>query len=87
MMFIIIVFYKGLTRSSPVSSQDFYCFLPRDQSREFLLIKSVLHFSFVHLLSGYYYYDYVVMGVLRRSWLTEIHCRIVEISSTVENIN
>ena len=31
-MFIIIVFYRVLTRSSPVSSQDFYCSLPRDQS-------------------------------------------------------
>ena len=39
---------------------------------EFLLIKSVLHFSFLHLLSGYYYYDYVVIGVLRPLWFTEI---------------
>ena len=39
---------------------------------EFLLIKSVLHFAFLHLLSGYYYYDYVVIGVLRPSWFTEI---------------
>ena len=29
------------------------------------LFKSVLHFAFLHLLSGYYYYDYVVIGVLR----------------------
>ena len=78
-----------LTRSSPVSSQDFYCSLPRDSHRmwllawEFLLIKSVLHFAFLHLLSGYYYYDYVVIGVLRPSWLTEIHCWIVEILSKV----
>ena len=51
---------------------------------EFLLIKSVLYFAFfLHLLSGYYYYDYVVIGVLRPSWLTEIHCWIVEILSTV----
>ena len=27
-------------------------------------MKSVLHFAFLHL-SGYYYYDYVVIGVLR----------------------
>ena len=33
-MFIIIVFYMVLTHSSPVSLQDFYCFLPRDQSRD-----------------------------------------------------
>ena len=39
---------------------------------EFLLIKSVLHFAFLHLLSGYYYYDYVVIGVLRPSWFTDI---------------
>ena len=32
-MFIIIVFDRVLTRSSAVSSQDFYCSLPRDQSR------------------------------------------------------
>ena len=79
-MFIIIVSDRVLTHSSPVSSQDFYCSLPRDQSRDvtpawlFLLIISVLHFAFLHLLSGYYYYDYVVIGVLRPSWLTEIHC-------------
>ena len=39
---------------------------------EFLLFKSILHFAFLHLLSGYYYYDYVVIGVLRPSWFTEI---------------
>ena len=33
-MFIIIEFDRVLTGSSPVSSQDFYCFLPRDQSRD-----------------------------------------------------
>ena len=33
-MFIIIVFDRVLTRSSPLSSQDFYCSLPRDQSRD-----------------------------------------------------
>ena len=43
-MFIIIVFVRIVTRSSAVSSQDFYCFFPRDQSRdvttrwEFLLL-------------------------------------------------
>ena len=77
-MFIIIVFDRVLKRSSSVSSQDFYCSLPRDQLRdvtdellawEFLLIKSVLHFAFLHFLPGYYYYDYVVIGVLRPSWL------------------
>ena len=33
-MFIITVFDHVLTRSCPVSSQDFYCSLPRDQSRD-----------------------------------------------------
>ena len=77
-MFIINVFDRVLKRSFPVSSQDFYCSLPRDQSRdgtprlEFLLIKCALHFAFLNLLSGYYYFDYVVMGLLRPSWFTEI---------------
>ena len=31
---IIIVFNSVLKRSSSVSSQDFYCSLPRDQSRD-----------------------------------------------------
>ena len=31
---IIIVFDLVLTRSSPVSSQDLFCSLPRDQSRD-----------------------------------------------------
>ena len=80
MFIIIIVFDKDLTRSSPVSSQDFYSSLPMDQSRDVtlrlgvLLFSSVLHFAFLHLHSGYYYYDYVVIGVLRPSWLTEIRC-------------
>ena len=40
---------------------------------EFLLIKSVLHFAFVHLFSCYYYYDNVVIGigVLSTLWFTE----------------
>ena len=33
-MFIIIVFDTVLKRSSPVSSQDFYCSLPTDLSRD-----------------------------------------------------
>ena len=33
-MLIIIVFDRGLKRSSPVSSLDFYCSLPRDQLRD-----------------------------------------------------
>ena len=33
-MFIIIVFDQVSTRSSPVSLSDFYCSLPRDQSRD-----------------------------------------------------
>ena len=45
---------------------------------EFLLLKNVLPFAFLYLLSGYYYYDYVVIGVLRPSWVTEIRCWIVK---------
>ena len=76
-MIIIIVFDKVLKFSSSVSSQDFYCFLPRDQSRDVtprlgVSIKSVFHFAFLHLHSGYYYYDYVVIRVLRLSWFREI---------------
>ena len=33
-MFIIIVFDRVLKRTSPVSSQDIYCSLPRDKSRD-----------------------------------------------------
>ena len=33
-MFIIIVLDYVLLHSSPISSQDFYCSLPRDQSRD-----------------------------------------------------
>ena len=33
-MFIIIVFDRVFELSSPVSSQDLYCSLPRDQSRD-----------------------------------------------------
>ena len=33
-MFIIIVFDRVFKRFSPVSSQDFYCSLPRDQLRD-----------------------------------------------------
>ena len=36
---------------------------------EFLLIKSVLHFAFLHFLNCCSYYDYVVICVLRPSWL------------------
>ena len=73
-MFIIIVFFKFLTRSSTVSSQDFYCSLPRDQSRDVQYVTPGLG-VFVILLytlcSGYYYYDNVVIGVLRTSWFKE----------------
>ena len=58
-MFIIIVFDRVLKRSSPVSSNDFCCSLPRDQSRDVTPRLGVSSFAFFHLLSGYYYYDYV----------------------------
>ena len=79
-MFIIIVLDWVLTRYSPVSphvstvlSQGISHRM-RHLAWEILLIKSVLHFAFLHLLSGYYYYDYVAIGVLMPSWLTEFHC-------------
>ena len=56
---IIIVCDLVLTRTSPVSLQDFFCCL---LAGEFLLFSSVLYFAFMHLLSGYCYYDYVVIG-------------------------
>ena len=77
-MFINIVFDRVLKRSSPVSSQDFYCSLRRDQSRDVTpclgvyINLNVLLFALLHLLSGYYYYDYVAIGVLRPSWFAEI---------------
>ena len=77
-MFIIIVFDRGLKRSSPVSSQDSYCSVPRDQTRDVtpclgvsINLKSTSFRVLMHLRSGYYY-DYVVIGVLRPSWFTEI---------------
>ena len=33
-LFLLLYFIRVLTRSSPVSSQDFYCSLRRDQSRD-----------------------------------------------------
>ena len=55
---------------------------------EFLSIKSVLHFAFLHLLSGYYYYDYVVICVLRQLWFTEILFRIgLLLSKEVNQLN
>ena len=62
----------------PVSSQDFFCFLSRDQ----LLDVTPLLGAFV-ILECYFisrscifvpatYYDYAIIGVLRPLWLTEI---------------
>ena len=74
-MFIIIVFDEVLTRSSPVSSQ--VSSLPRDQSLLDLISslgsscysRKILNFAFMNLLSCYYYYGYVVIGVLSPLWL------------------
>ena len=52
---------------------------------EFLLIKSVLHFTFLHLLSGYYYYDYVVIGVLRLLLLRLCSNRCAEVLAVYRN--
>ena len=70
-MFIIIVFDRVLTRSSPVSLQDFYCSIPMwsvtgcDSSLRSFCYFSVCFLSRMHLHLGYYYYNYVVIGVLR----------------------
>ena len=72
-MFIIIIVFDYVSAcSSPVSSQDLYCSLPRDQSRDvtpglgiFLILQCRYFLSRMHLHSGYYYYDYVVICVLR----------------------
>ena len=34
LLLLLLLYLQGLTRSSPVSSLDFYCSLPRDQSRD-----------------------------------------------------
>ena len=77
-MFIIIQFDRVLSalvlflrRISTVLSQGISHGM-RLLAWEFLLFKSILHFAFLYLLSGYYYYDYVVIGVLRPSWFTDI---------------
>ena len=74
-MFIIIVFRLSsdnalllvLRRISSVLSQGITgC----DSSHgSFCRSKMILHFTFMHLLSGYFYYDYVIIGVLRPSRL------------------
>ena len=45
-MFIIIVFDRVLKHSSPVSLQDFYCSLQRDQSRDVTSRLAPLEFVF-----------------------------------------
>ena len=64
----IIIFDFALTLSSPVSLHDFYRSLTRDQSRDMpprLGVCVVYFLSRMQLHSGYYYYDYVTIGVLR----------------------
>ena len=73
----MVVFVQVLTRS-PVSLLDFFCSLPRNQSRDVTprlgvsVILQCFPFTFMQFISGYSYYDYVVIGGLRRSWFTEI---------------
>ena len=55
-----------------MSSQDCFCFLPREHAvtgcdsslGSFCYSRMILHFAFIHPLSGNYYFDYVIMGVL-----------------------
>ena len=69
-MFLLLYLDWVVISTSPVSSQDFLCSLSRDQSRDVTsrlgvcYSRMILHFAFMHLLSGYYYYDYVIIGVL-----------------------
>ena len=70
-----------LTRSSAVSSLGLYCSLNEsvtgcDSSRGSFCYSPVYFLSHMHLHSGYYYYDYVVIGVLRPLWFKEILFRI-----------
>ena len=74
-MFIIIVFDRVVTCSSPVSSQDFYCSLPRDQSRDVaprlgvVVILKCTSLRVCIFIPATIIYDYVVIGVLRTLWL------------------
>ena len=80
-MFLIVVFDKAVTCALSVSSQDFYSSLPIYQSRDVTprlgVCYSPVYFfpRMQHLHSGYYCYDYVVIGVLRAPealWFIEI---------------
>ena len=51
---------------------------------EFLLIKSVLHIVFLLLLSWYYYYDYVVIGVLSPRGLQKFSVESLNRSTVVK---
>ena len=75
-MFIIIVFDFVLTRSTPVYKQDLYCSPPGpkgsvagcDSSLWSFCYSHVYFLSLMHLHSGYYCYDFVIIGVPRPLW-------------------
>ena len=62
---VIIVFDSILTLSSSVSSQNLYCSLLRDQSRDVTPRLGVIPATIIE----------TIIGVLRPSWLTEIPFR------------
>ena len=67
---IIIVFDRVVTSFSLVSSHDFYCSLPRDQSQYVTpLLEVFVILKCTYKDSGCYYYNYVIIGVLRPLWL------------------
>ena len=78
-MFIIIVFRLGGNKLFSCFLAGFLLFSPKgsvtrcDSSLKcvcfFLESRMIHHFAFTHLISGYYYYDYVVIGGLKRLWL------------------
>ena len=75
-MFIIIVFSLCSGKLFSSFFSGFLLFSPKgsvtgcDSSLEsFCYSRMILHLKFMHLRSGYYYYDYVIVGMLRLSWL------------------
>ena len=72
-MFINIVFRLGSNKLFCCFSVGFRLFSHKGSvtgcgfsfNLEFLLFTSVLSFAFTYLLSGYYYCDYVIIGLLR----------------------
>ena len=76
-MFIIFVFLLGFKTLFSCVFTEFLLFSHKGSvegcdSSLGSLFSSELNFTFLHFLSGYYYYDYVVIGVLRNSLLNRL---------------